>query len=90
MIAILKKADEERQRKGGRKRKIGVENCLLLTLEYLREYRTYLHISVDYGLSKSQAQRTHRWVEETLIKDINKEIKYPTKHTEWMDVGNSS
>ena len=69
MIEILKKADEERQRKGGRKRKIGIENCLLLTLEYLREYRTYLHISVDYGLSESQAQRTHRWVEETLIND---------------------
>ena len=69
MLEILKKAEKKRERKGGRKRKLEIADCLLLSLEYLREYRTYLHISVDYGISESQAQRTHRWVEKTLISD---------------------
>lgn len=69
MLEILEKAEKEREKKGGRKRKISLEDCLLLSLEYLREYRTYLHIGIDYGISESQAYRTHRWVEKSLIKD---------------------
>jgi len=41
---------------------------LLLALEYIREYRTYFHISQGYGISESSAYRTSRWVENTLIK----------------------
>jgi hypothetical protein len=33
--------------------KVSLENRLLMTLEYLREYRTYFHISRSYGLSES-------------------------------------
>ena len=40
-----------------------------MTLEYLREYRTYFHISRSYGLSESACYRNIRWVEDTLIKD---------------------
>jgi hypothetical protein len=39
-----------------------------MTLEYLREYRTYFHISQSYGVSESSAFKTVRWVENTLIK----------------------
>ena len=42
---------------------------LLMTLEYLREYRTYFHIGQSYGLSESNAYQTIKWVEDTLIKD---------------------
>ena len=41
---------------------------LLMTLEYLREYRTYFHISRSYGVSESTAYKTIKWVEDTLIK----------------------
>ena len=41
---------------------------LLMTLEYLREYRTYFHISQSYNISKSTAYKTIKWVENTLIK----------------------
>lgn len=69
MIEILAKADAEQRRKGGPKPKLCVEDRLLLALEYLREYRTYFHVGINYGLSESQAIRIHRWVEKELIKD---------------------
>jgi len=69
MVDILKKAEEARRRKGGRESKLSIEDKLLLTLEYLREYRTYFHIGQDYGVHETTAIRIHRWVEEVLIKD---------------------
>jgi phosphopantothenoylcysteine synthetase/decarboxylase len=39
-----------------------------MSLEYLREYRTYFHIGKHYGLSESTAYKTIRWIEDTLIK----------------------
>ena len=41
---------------------------LLMTLEYLREYRTYFHVSQSYGLSEGYTYKTIKWVEDTLIK----------------------
>ncbi len=40
-----------------------------MALEYLREYRTYFHISRSYGISESACYRNIRWIEDTLIKD---------------------
>jgi hypothetical protein len=40
-----------------------------MTLEYLREYRTYFHISQSYGISESACYRNVAWVENTLVKD---------------------
>ncbi len=45
MVKILKIAEAAKRRKGGHKSKLTVEEILLLTLEYLREYRTYFHIA---------------------------------------------
>ena len=69
MVLILEEANKEKKSKGGRRNKISIENMLLMTLEYLREYRTYFHISQSYGVSESTAYKTVRWVEGTLIKD---------------------
>jgi len=69
MIEILSKSNAERSKRGGPKRRLSIEDCLLLTLEYLREYRTYFHIGFDYGISESQAQKIHRWVEKSIISD---------------------
>lgn len=41
---------------------------MLIALEYLREYRTYFHISKSYGISEVYAYKLSRWVEDTLIK----------------------
>jgi len=40
-----------------------------MSLEYIREYRTYFHIATSYGISESVAYKIVRWVEDTLIKD---------------------
>ncbi len=42
---------------------------VLMTLEYLREYRTYFHIEKSYGVSESYAYKAIKWVEDVLIKD---------------------
>src|SRR3990167_4327127 len=68
MIEILKEADAQKKKYGGRKNKLSIEDQLLLSLEYLREYRTYFHISQSYGISESAAYKTSRWVGDTLIK----------------------
>ena len=46
-----------------------MEDKLLATLEYLREYRTMAHIVASYGIAESNIHTTIRWVENTLIKD---------------------
>lgn len=68
MIEILKEADVQKKKFGGRKNKLSIEDQLLLALEYLREYRTYFHIGQSYGISESAAYKASRWVEDILIK----------------------
>jgi hypothetical protein len=68
MVDILRQADIHKKSQGGRKNKSSIEDQLLMTLEYLREYRTYFHISQSYGISESSAYKAVKWVEDTLIK----------------------
>ena len=68
MVEIVSKAEKTVRSKGGPKPSLCVEDMVLATLEYLREYRTYAHIAVSYGLSESQIFRIIKWVEDTLIK----------------------
>jgi hypothetical protein len=68
MVGILEQSIKNRRVNSGRKKKLSFENSLLMTLEYIREYRTYFHVSQSYGVSESSAYKTVRWVEDTLIK----------------------
>lgn len=68
MVGILEQSIKNRKTNKGRKKKISIENSLLMTLEYIREYRTYFHVSQSYGVSESATYKTVRWVENTLIK----------------------
>lgn len=68
MISILSEAEAALKAQGGKPNKLAIEDRLLMTLEYLREYRTYFHISRSYGISESACYRNIRWVEDTLIK----------------------
>lgn len=58
MLKILIEADQIKKAKGGRKNKLSIEDQLLITLEYIREYRTYFHISQSYNTSESSAYKT--------------------------------
>ena len=68
MILLLLKAEKEQKIKSGKPSKLCMEDRLLLTLEYLREYRTYFHIANSYGIHETTAIRISRWVEDVLIK----------------------
>jgi len=68
MVWILKEADQKKKMKGGRRNKLSLEDQLLMSLEYIREYRTYFHIGQNYGISESSAYKAVKWVEDTLIK----------------------
>jgi hypothetical protein len=68
MIEILREAHQKKKSKGGRKNALCLEDMLLMSLEYLREYRTYFHCGQSYGVSESAAFNTIKWVEDTLIK----------------------
>ena len=53
---------------GGKPNTLAMEDRLLMTLEYLREYRTYFHIANSYGISESACYRNIKWIEDTVVK----------------------
>lgn len=54
--------------KKGRPSKLSNADKLLMMLMYYREYRSFCHISVTYGISEPQTGRIIRSMEDLLIK----------------------
>ena len=75
MLGILNTAEKLKKVQGGKPNTVSMEDRLLMALEYLREYRTYFHISRSYGISESTCFRNIRWIEDVLIK--SKEFSLP-------------
>ena len=75
MVEILREAEVTQKRQGGRPNKLSLEDRLLVTLTYLREYRTFFHIAQEYGIAENTCCRTVKWVEETLVN--HKEFALP-------------
>ncbi|COR89353.1 IS1381%2C transposase OrfA [Streptococcus pneumoniae] len=67
MLAVLKTAYQLKHAKGGRKPKLSLEDLLMATLQYVREYRTYEQIAADFGIHESNFIRRSQWVEVTLV-----------------------
>ncbi len=67
MRAELNKAQETKT-KPGRPCRLSLEEQLLMTLSYWREYRTLFHLAADLGVSEGTASRRVRWVEDVLVK----------------------
>lgn len=55
------------RKKSGRPHSLCLEDQLLLTLNYLRCYRTQIELSADYNLAESNVNRTIQKVENALI-----------------------
>jgi hypothetical protein len=53
--------------KPGRPGKLSLEDQLLMTLWYWREYPTLFHLGTALGVSEGTASRRVRWVEDVLI-----------------------
>lgn len=64
-------------KKVGRKNKLTIENQILLTLDYFREYRTYFHLGKEVGLSESNVCRTIQKIEKILVE--SKSLALPGK-----------
>ena len=54
--------------KRGRKSHLSIENQILLTLSFWREYRTLFHLGRDWNLHESNVSRLVRRIEDILIK----------------------
>lgn len=61
------KDQRPKQRFSGRPSVLSVEEQILVTLEYWREYRTYFHIATDWGISESTVCRIVHRVEHRLM-----------------------
>jgi hypothetical protein len=68
MIEVIELQSKQRLNNRGRPSRIAIENQLLIMLMYYREYRTFFHISVTYGISEAQCWRIVRKLEDILIK----------------------
>ena len=75
------KAKEKEKKKSGRKPKLIVEDQILMTLQYLREYRTYYHIGKHWKMSESNVCRIVHKIENILIK--SRQFRLPGKKKLW-------
>lgn len=66
LVELLKPKWFLRRRAGGPRPKLTLEDQLLLTLSYWRNYGTYLETGTKFGVSESSAFYICRWVEDNL------------------------
>ena len=96
MVCVLRQKAPESGKRGGQP-KLGVEDQLLIALEYWREYRTYFHIAQSWGVHESTVCRIVHRVEDELIKsgkfNLPEKKALALAQTEWstviIDVGES-
>jgi Helix-turn-helix of DDE superfamily endonuclease/DDE superfamily endonuclease len=68
LMVRLVKAQEKQKKKTGRRAKLIIEDRILVTLQYWREYRTYFHISKDWKIAESTVCRIVKKIENILIR----------------------
>src|SRR6476469_10718105 len=67
MVKIVK-AEKILQKKSGRPSKLSIKNQILMTLSYLREYPTFFHLGLKWGINESNSYRMVIRTEKLLIK----------------------
>ncbi|MFK0732608.1 MAG: IS5 family transposase [Gloeotrichia echinulata GP01] len=80
MVGVVK-TDAQNKKKPGRRPKLIIEDQVLMVIQYWREYRSYYHIGLDWGLSESVVCRTVYKIENILIK--SKKFSLPGKKELW-------
>jgi hypothetical protein len=66
MVKIVK-AEKILQKKSVRPSKLCVSDQILMTLSYLREYPTFFHLGIKWGINESNAYRIVIRTEKALI-----------------------
>jgi len=79
MVEVVSDHLSWKRRVSGRPTKLPVEDQVLMTLEYRREYRTFFHLATSWSLHESSVWRTIRRVEDILTK--SRDFKLPGKKT---------
>ena len=77
MVEIVKTAEEERKKILGRPLKLSYEDQVLMSLEYLREYRTYFSLGQIYDVSEANCYKICKRIEDILIQ--SKEFRLPNR-----------
>lgn len=67
MVEVVNQTHQQQKPGTGRPSKLTIEDQVLMTLQYLREYRTYFHIAQSWGVNESTVYRIIRKVEDYLI-----------------------
>ena len=57
MVSLIQEKRDLLHKVGGRAMKLGAEEQVLMTLEYLREYVTYFSLGEKYGISESNCYK---------------------------------
>src|SRR3989338_3708637 len=83
MVEIVRAAEERIKKLLGRPLKLSYEDQVLMSLEYLREYRTYFSLGQIYELSESNCYKICKKVEDILIK--SKEFRLPNRKDVYED-----
>ena len=78
MLHVLQEYGQKKI-KPGRPAKLSLEDQLVMTLQYWREYRTYFHLGLSWGVAESVVCRTVQRMENLLIK--SKAFHLPGKKT---------
>jgi hypothetical protein len=66
MIDILKEVEKVQKKQESKPNKLTMEDKLLMTSEYLREYRAYFHITKSRNINESTAITTMKWIEDLM------------------------
>jgi transcriptional antiterminator len=77
MAEALKAEYQRKHEKGGRKPKLTLEEQLIMTLKYLRQYVTQKELAYEFEVGEATVHDTIEWVENTLVKD--EKFKLPGK-----------
>jgi len=77
MVEVLTAEYLKKHEKGGRKPKLTLEERLIMTLKYLRQYPTHKELAYEFEVGESTVRDTITWIENTLVKDS--QFKLPGK-----------
>jgi predicted DNA-binding protein YlxM (UPF0122 family) len=84
MVQVVRESEQTRKKLSGRPNKLSYEDQVLMTLEYLREYRTYFSIGEIYEVSEANAYKIIKRTEDILIQAD--EFKLPSRKEMYEDL----
>ena len=70
LVGVLEIPFKEKQSKGGPKPKLSIEDILLMTLIYYRDYPTFFSLGNMFELDEANVYRWIKWAEKIIYKEL--------------------